>query len=455
MNQYDVIVIGAGPGGYVAALRASELGKKTAIIERENLGGVCLNVGCIPSKSLLKNAEIARMLRKNAKTFGISFENLQLDYAAAVERSRKTSKRLCMGVASLLKTHSVDVFEGNATINQDKKITIQNKTGGLTELMTKSIILATGAHSIELPGMESDGEKILNYQQAILQTRLPKSVVIIGGGAIGVEFATIWNAYGVEVTVVEMKNHLVPNEDSEVSVELERMFKKQGIKIKTGTALIGVDKTDAGVAVHVRSENGEMKIDAEQVLIAIGFQPNSSGIGLESTGILLHPKGWVLTDDDCQTNIKGIYAIGDLTGKYLLAHSASAMGKIAAEKIAGLEPDNLDANLIPHTTFCFPQIASFGMTEDTASEKGLQVLIKKASFIANGKALGIGENEGWAKIIADASTGIILGASLIGPEVSEMLPILTLAAKNRLTIQDIHKNIFAHPTLSEILMETV
>ena len=454
MNQYDVIVIGAGPGGYVAALRSSELGMKTAIIEKENLGGVCLNVGCIPSKSLLKNAEIARTLRKNAKTFGISFENLQLDYASAVERSRKISKRLCMGIDSLMKTHSVDVFNGIASIDQDKKITVQNQSGELTELTAKSIILATGAHSIELLGMESDGERILNYQQAILQTRLPKSVVIIGGGAIGVEFATIWNAYGVEVTVVEMKKHLVPNEDSEVSVELERMFKKQGIKVKTGTALTGVEKIETGVSVHVHSENGDAKIDVEQVLIAIGFQPNSGGLGLESAGILLHPRGWVRIDDYCQTNITGIYAIGDLTGKYLLAHSASAMGKIAAEKIAGLNPDALDANLIPHTTFCFPQIASFGITEDAASEKGMPIQIKKASFIANGKALGIGENEGWAKIIADASNGIILGASLIGPEVSEMLPILTLAAKNHLTIQDVHKNMFAHPTLSEILMET-
>ncbi len=455
MNQYDIVVIGAGPGGYVAALRSSELGLKTAIIEKENLGGVCLNVGCIPSKSLLKNSEIARTLRKNAKTFGISFENLQLDYAAAVERSRKISKRLCMGVASLMKTNSVEVFEGHATIQQGKKITVQNKSGDSTELTAKSIILATGAHSIELPGMESDGDRILNYQQAILQTRLPKSVVIIGGGAIGVEFATIWNAYGVEVTVVEMKKHLVPNEDTEVSVELERMFKKQGIKVKTGSALTRVEKTEFGVAVLIHSENGDSQIDAEQVMISIGFQPNSSEIGLESAGIQIHQKGWVLTDEYCRTNIPDIYAIGDLTGKIMLAHAASAMGKIAVEKIAGLNPDPLNVNLIPHTTFCFPQIASFGLTEDAASEKDLPIQVKKANFIANGKALGIGENEGWAKIIADASTGIILGASLIGPEVSEILPVLTLAAKNQLTIQDIHKNIFAHPTLSEILMETV
>ncbi|MHC1772304.1 MAG: dihydrolipoyl dehydrogenase [Flexilinea sp.] len=453
MRKYDVVVIGAGPGGYIAAGRTAELGLKTAIVEKDSLGGVCLNVGCIPSKALLKNAEIARTLRKNAKTFGISFDNLQLDYSAAVDRSRKVVKRLNQGVAFLMKNSGVDVFEGTAVLEGDQEIRIDKISGETEMLEAKSIILATGAHPIDIQGVEADGERILNYRQAILQTKLPKSIVIVGGGAIGVEFATIWNSYGTEVTIIEMKNQLVPNEDEEAGSELERAFKKQGIKVKTGTKLAAVDKTETGVIVHTRSGTGESEIFAEQILIAVGFQPNSNEIGLTKAGVVIDNRGWIKIDEYCQTNVPNIYAIGDISGKVLLAHSASAMGKIAAEKIAGIKTQPLNIDLVPHATYSFPQIASFGITEETAAERGIAVRIGKAGFIANGKALGIGENEGWAKIISDAATGQILGASMVGPEVSELLPELTLASGNHLTVNAIYKNIHAHPTLSEILME--
>lgn len=453
METYDVVVIGAGPGGYIAAVRTAELGLKTAIVEKDSLGGVCLNVGCIPSKSLLKNAEIARTLRKNAKLFGVNYDNIQLDYPSAVDRSRKVVKRLNQGIAFLMKTNAVNVYEGTAVLMGDQKIRVEKASGEIEMLEAKSIILAAGTHPVDIPGMEADGEKILNYRQAILQTSLPKSIVIIGGGAIGVEFATIWNSYGTEVTIIEMKNRLVPNEDAEAGSELERAFKKQGIKVKTATRLTAVDKTESGVTVHIQSDAGESEISAEQILIAVGFQPNSKGIGLTKAGVDMDSKGWIKIDQYCRTNIPNIYAIGDITGKVLLAHAASAMGKIAAEKIAGNEMQPLNIDLIPHATFSFPQIASFGITEEMAAERGIPIRIGKAGFIANGKALGIGENEGWAKLVSDAATGEILGASMVGPEVSELLPELTLAAGNHLTVKDIKKNIHAHPTLSEILME--
>ncbi len=453
METYDVVVIGAGPGGYIAAVRTAELGLKTAIVEKDSLGGVCLNVGCIPSKSLLKNAEIARTLRKNAKLFGVSYDNIQLDYPSAVDRSRNVVKRLNQGVAFLMKTNAVIVYKGTAILMGDQKIRIEKVSGEAEMLAAKSIILAAGTHPVDIPGIEADGEKILNYRQAILQTKLPKSIVIIGGGAIGVEFATIWNSYGTEVTIIEMKNRLVPNEDAEAGSELERAFKKQGIKVKTATRLTAVDKTESGVTVHIQSDAGESEISAEQILIAVGFQPNSKGIGLTKAGVDMDSKGWIKIDQYCRTNIPNIYAIGDITGKVLLAHAASAMGKIAAEKIAGNEMQPLNIDLIPHATFSFPQIASFGITEEMAAERGIPIRIGKAGFIANGKALGIGENEGWAKLVSDAATGEILGASMVGPEVSELLPELTLAAGNHLTVKDIQKNIHAHPTLSEILME--
>ena len=358
MKEYDVIVIGAGPGGYTAALRTAKNGLKTAVIEKDSLGGVCLNVGCIPSKSLLKNAELARTLRKDSKTFGISCDNLKLDYEAAVARSRKVAKRLNQGVAFLLKNAGVDVYFGRAVFSDDHLIHVVMNDGTEEEFLAENIIIACGTKPVEIPGMLPDGEKILNYRQAILQTALPGRVVIIGGGAIGVEFATVWNGYGAAVTIVEMQSHLLPNEDAEAGAELERSFKKQGIKVKTGTALCGVDKTDDGVVVHLKQGEAESTVEADQVVIVVGFRSNAPELKLENTAVTLTARGWVETDEMCRTSVPGIYAIGDVAGKVLLAHTAEAMGKMVGDLIAGKDPKGLRYDLMPHATYSHPQVAS-------------------------------------------------------------------------------------------------
>lgn len=453
MKEYDVIVIGAGPGGYTAALRTAKNGLKTAVIEKDSLGGVCLNVGCIPSKSLLKNAELARTLRKDSKTFGISCDNLKLDYEAAVARSRKVAKRLNQGVAFLLKNAGVDVYFGRAEFSDDHLIHVVMNDGTEEEFLAENIIIACGTKPVEIPGMLPDGEKILNYRQAILQTALPGRVVIIGGGAIGVEFATVWNGYGAAVMIVEMQSHLLPNEDAEAGAELERSFKKQGIKVKTGTALCGVDKTDDGVVVHLKQGEAESTVEADQVVIVVGFRSNAPELKLENTAVTMTARGWVETDEMCRTSVPGIYAIGDVAGKVLLAHTAEAMGKMVGDLIAGKDPKGLRYDLMPHATYSHPQVASFGYTEESAKAAGIAYKIGKAGFIANGKALGLGENEGWVKLICDAETDVIIGAVMVGPEVSELLPELSLAAAQNLTAEDIALNVHAHPTLSEVIME--
>lgn len=453
MKEYDVIVIGAGPGGYTAALQTAKNGLKTAVIEKDSLGGVCLNVGCIPSKSLLKNAEIARTLRKDCRTFGITCDTFIINYSSAVERSRKVSKRLNQGVAFLLKNAGVDVFYGRAEFTDAHTVRTVLNEGGEEDLSAKNIIIACGTKPVEIPGMLPDGEKILNYRQAILQPTLSERIVIIGGGAIGVEFATVWNSYGAAVTIVEMQDHLLPNEDAEAGAELERAFKKQGIKIKTKTALCGVDKTEDGVTVHLKQDDKESTVDADQVVIVVGFRPNTSDLGLDKAGVAVTARGWITADDMGRTTVPGIYAIGDAAGKVLLAHTAEAMGKMTGDLIAGKDPAPLRYDLMPHATYSHPQVASFGYTEESAKAAHVSYKVGKAGFIANGKALGLGENEGWVKLICDAETGVIIGASLVGPEVSELLPELSLAAAHGLTARDIALNVHAHPTLSEVLME--
>ena len=453
MKEYDVIVIGAGPGGYTAALQAAKNGQKTAVIERESLGGVCLNVGCIPSKSLLKNAELARTLRKDSKAFGISCENLSLDYASAVQRSRKVSKRLNQGVAFLLKNAGVDVFFGTAAFTDAHSLRVLMNDGIEEDFRAENIIIACGTKPVEIPGMLPDGEKILNYRQAILQEKLPNRVVIIGGGAIGVEFATIWNSYGASVTIVEMQSRLMPNEDAEAGAELERSFKKQGIKIKTGTALSGVDKTDDGVLVRLKQGETESTVEADQVVIVVGFRSNAPELGLDKAGVSMNARGWIETDEMCRTSVPGIYAIGDVAGKVLLAHAAEAMGRMVGDLIAGKAPNPLRYDLMPHATYSHPQVASFGYTEESAKAAGVEYKVGKAGFIANGKALGLGENEGWVKLLCDAQTDALIGAVMVGPEVSELLPELSLAAAHGLTAGDIALNVHAHPTLSEVIME--
>lgn len=453
MKQFDVIVIGAGPGGYVAAIRASQLGLKTAIIDKKWLGGVCLNEGCIPSKALLHNAEIAFTLRTEAKTHGISFDNLELDYSAAFKRSRQVSQRLTKGIAFLMKKNKIEVFEGTGKLAGKGKVIVELNAGGQEEIEAKDVILSTGAHATVIPGMEPDGEKVLDYSHAIMLEQLPKSAVIIGGGAIGVEFATIWSGYGVEVTIIEMLPHILPNEDEEAAKELVKAFKKRGVKAFAGTRVKTVSKTETGTSVVVEGENGEETLEAEITLVAIGFKPNSQGIGLEEAGVALDKRGFVQIDERMATNVAGVWAIGDVTGQLLLAHTASAQGQICAEVIAGEEARKLDYRMIPRAVFSDPQVASFGYTEAQAKEAGFDVKVGRFSFIANGKALGLGQGTGFAKIITDAKFGELLGATLVGPEVSELLPELVLAQANELTVEEIARSVHIHPTLSEAIME--
>ncbi len=453
MPEYDVVVIGAGPGGYVCAIRAAQLGLKTAIVDREWLGGVCLNIGCIPSKALLRNAELAHILRERGDEFGFSVEGLQLDYGRAVERSREVSDRLVKGVGFLMKKNGIEVHMGQAVLNSANSLTVTNSEGEQLQIDAKNIVLATGASPAAIPGVEPDGERVLTYREAILQTKAPQSMVIVGSGAVGLEFATIWNGYGVEVTLVEMLPRIAPLEDEDVSKELAKEFRKRGIKIMVDARVEGVEALDGKVKVNVASEEGAEMLEAEQALVAIGFRPNTSGLGLEALGVQLTEAGMVGIDERMATNVPGIWAIGDVTGKLQLAHVASAMGIVCAENIAGVETIELNYEMMPRATYSQPQVASFGLTEAQAEQRGYELHIGRFPYQANGKSLGMGEKAGWVKLISDAGYGEILGAHLVGPEVTELLPELTLAQNMELTLEEIARNVHAHPTLSEAIME--
>lgn len=453
MANYDVIIIGAGPAGYVSAIRAAQLEMKTAIIDKQWLGGVCLNIGCIPSKALLKNAEVIHTLRERGKEFGFSAENLTIDYSVAVKRSRKVSDRLTKGVGFLMKKNKIDVYMGSAKIKTPDTVEVTDSDGIKESHQAKNIVIATGASAIVPPGWEVDGKQILTYTEAILQEHLPKSVIVIGSGAIGVEFATIWNSYGVDVTIVEMLPNIVPLEEEEVSTELTKEFKKRGIKVLTNHRVSTLKAKNGTVEVIVESDGETRTLQAEQALIAIGVRPNSSSLGLENIGVQLTERGMVEIDDRMATNIPGIWAIGDVTGKLMLAHVGSAQGIVCAENIAGIETFTLDYDMLPKVTFSQPQVASFGLSEVDAIERGYDVKIGRYPFQANGKALGLGESSGWVKIITDTKYGEILGAHMIGPEVTELLPELTLAQMMEITTAEIAQNVHAHPTLSEVLME--
>ena len=453
MSDYDVVVIGAGPGGYVCAIRAAQLGLKTAVVEKQWMGGVCLNVGCIPSKSLLKNADVAHTLRERGKEFGFSFENLNLDYSVAVKRSRQVSGRLTKGVGFLMKKNNIDVHMGAAHISGPDTVLVTDENGKTNELKTKNIVVATGASVAVPPGWQIDGEKVVTYLEAILQEKLPKSAIVIGAGAIGVEFATVWNSYGVDVTIVEMLPRLVPLEDEEVSAELAKAFGKRKINLLTGHRVQSVTATAEGVRVVVADDKGEKTLEAEQALVAIGFRPNGRGLGLEELGVKLSERGAIEIDERMATNVPGIWAIGDVTAKLMLAHVGSAQGIVCAENIAGAETITLNYEMMPRATYCSPQVASFGLTEAQAKERGYEIKIGRFPYQANGKALGLGEGVGWVKIITDAQYGEILGTHLIGPQVTELLPELTQAQMMELTPMEIARNVHAHPTLSETLME--
>ncbi len=452
-ETYDALVIGAGPAGYVAAIRLAQLGQKTAIVDKQWLGGVCLNVGCVPSKSLLKNAEIAHILRERGKEFGFSFENLKLDYSVAVKRSRQVSERLTKGVGFLMKKNNIAVYMGEGKLISKNKVTVTGKEGKVTELTARNIILATGASAMVPVAWKMDGQKVITYLEAILQEKLPASVIIIGAGAIGMEFATVWNGYGVDVSVVEMLPHVLPLEDEEAAAEVAKAYRKRGVKVLAGHKVESVETSGTGVKVTVSADGQTKILEAEQALVAIGFRPNSKGLGLEEVGVKTSERGFIEIDEKMATNVPGIWAIGDLTGKLMLAHVGTAQGIVCAEHIGGVETFRLDYEMMPRATYCQPQVASFGMTEVQARERGYTVKVGRFPFQANGKALGLADYAGWVKLIVDEKYGELLGATLVGPEVTELLPELTLAHMMELTTSEIARNVHAHPTLSETLME--
>jgi dihydrolipoamide dehydrogenase len=450
--DYDVIVLGAGPAGYVCAIRASQLGLKAAVVEREWLGGVCLNVGCIPSKALLRNAELVQILLHRGPEFGFEVKNPKVDYAVAVKRSRQVSAGRVKGVEFLLRKNKIDVHRGVGRLSAPDRLEVTAADGTVTGLRARNIVLATGARASLLPGMKVDGKKILTYREAILQETLPSSVTIVGAGPVGLEFATLWSSYGTRVTLVEMLPRIAPLEDEEISTELSRAFKRSGIEMRTGTRVEAVETGGEKVRLSVSAQGKAEDLEADQVLVATGFQPNSEGLGLEGLGVKLE-KGRVEVDERMATNVSGLWAIGDVTGRLMLAHVGSAMGIVCAENIAGVASLSLNYEMMPRGIFSRPQVASFGLTEAQARERGYEVRVGRFPLQANGKAQGLGDAFGFVKILAEARYGELLGAHLIGAEVTELLPELTLAQAMELTAEQIAHNVHLHPTLSETLME--
>ena len=451
-KTFDVVVLGAGPGGYIAAIRASQLGLNTAIVEKKYWGGVCLNVGCIPSKALLHNAELAHLLTNDAATFGISGD-FTLDYGKAFKRSRRVSDGLTRGVQFLMRKNKIASIEGWATLNDATSMTVALNKGGEEEVAFKHLIIATGATTRLIPGSQLS-ENVVSYEEQIMQADLPGSVIIAGAGAVGVEFAYIMRNYGVDVTLVEFMDRVLPLEDAEVSAELAKVYGKMGIKIVTGARVDSIDDKGDSASVHLTAADGSRQtLTAERVLQAIGFQPRVSGYGLENTGVKLDAAGTIAIDDSMRTNIANIFAVGDVTGKLMLAHVAEAMGVIAAETIAGAPTATLEFDMMPRATYCQPQVASFGYTAEEAKERGYDVKVAKFPFQANGKARGMGHSGGFVKLISERKYGEILGAHMIGHDVTELLPELTLARSTELTAAEIARNVHAHPTLSEALKE--
>lgn len=449
--DYDVIIVGSGPGGYVTAIRASQLGLKTAVVEKESLGGVCLNWGCIPTKALLKSANVFDYIN-HAEDYGIKVDGFKADFNQVIKRSRSVAEKMSGGVQFLMKKNKIDILMGMGKILPGKKVEVTDEKGKSNTYNAKNIIIATGAKSRELPNLKQDGEMVIGYRKAMVLDKLPKKMVVVGSGAIGVEFAYFYNAMGVDVTVVEFMPTIVPVEDEDVSKQLERTFKKQGMKIMTNSSVEKIEKSGKSCTVTVKTKKGEEQLSCDIVLSAVGIETNIHGIGLEEVGIAVD-NGKIIVNDFYETNIPGYYAIGDIVPGPALAHVASAEGITCVEKIAGLNPEAIDYGNIPGCTYCSPEIASVGMTEKAAKEAGYDVKIGKFPFSASGKASAAGHNDGFIKLIFDAKYGELLGGHMIGANVTEMIAEIVAVRKLETTGHELIKTVHPHPTMSEAVME--
>jgi dihydrolipoamide dehydrogenase len=451
-KNFDVVVIGAGPGGYVAAIRAAQLGKSVAIVERENLGGICLNWGCIPTKALLRSAEVFHLMHR-AKEFGLSATGLSYDLDAVVARSRGVAKQLSGGIGHLMKKNKVTVFMGEATLPAKGKVSVKTDKG-TEDLTAPAIILATGARARTLPGLEADGDLVWTYRHALQPKRMPKKLLVIGSGAIGIEFASFFNTLGADTTVVEVMDRVLPVEDAEISAFAKKAFVKQGMKILEKTTVKKLDKAAGKVTAHLESNGKTETMEFDTVISAVGIVGNVENLGLESLGVKID-RTHVVTDEFCRTGVDGLYAIGDIAGAPWLAHKASHEGVMVAELIAGKHPHPIKPNSIAGCTYCHPQVASVGLTEAKAKEAGIAIKVGRFPFIGNGKAIALGEAEGMIKTIFDAKTGELLGAHMIGAEVTELIQGYVIGRQLETTEEDLMHTVFPHPTLSEMMHEAV
>lgn len=452
--KYDIIVIGSGPGGYVTAIRAAQLGFKTAVVEKENLGGICLNWGCIPTKALLKSAHVFHYL-KHAEDFGLNkVENPSFDFTKVVERSRGVASKMSGGIQFLMKKNKIDVIKGTATVQKGKKISVKDAEGKTTEYSADHIIIATGARSRELPNLPQDGKKVIGYRQALTLPKQPKSMIVVGSGAIGVEFADFYNTMGTKVTIVEFMPNILPVEDEEVSKHMEKSLKKAGIEIMTSSSVEAVDTSGEGVKAKVKTVNGEITLEADILLSAVGIQANIENIGLENVGIQTD-KGRILVNEWYETSVPGYYAIGDVIPTQALAHVASAEGITCVEKIKGIHTEKIDYGNIPGCTYCSPEVASVGLTEKQAKEKGYDIKVGKFPLSASGKATANGNTDGFIKVIFDAKYGEWLGCHMVGDGVTDMIAEAVVARKLETTGHEILKAVHPHPTVSEAVMEAV